>query len=52
MHQLLNGHKFEQTPGDSGGHREPGLLNSTVSQRARQDLVAEQQLYMYIRLMR
>ena len=41
-HHRLNGHEFEQTPGEFGMH-EPGILQSMASQRARHDLVTEQQ---------
>ena len=30
----LSRHEFEQTPGDSGGHRKPGVLQSIGLQRA------------------
>ena len=41
-HHWLNRHEFEQTPGDSGGHRNR-VLQSMGSQRGGQDLVTEQQ---------
>ena len=45
QHHQLNGHEFEQTPGDSGGHRKkPGVLQSIGLQRVGHDLVTEQQL--------
>ena len=38
-HHQLNGHEFEQTPGDGGGQRaEPGMLQSMGSQRVGHDL--------------
>ena len=37
----LNGHEFEQTPGDSGG--QPGVLQSMGLQRVGHDSVTEQQ---------
>ena len=40
-HHRLNGHEFEQTPGEFG-MQEPGLLLSMALQRARHDLVTEQ----------
>ena len=42
QHHQLNGHEFEQTPGDSGGE-EPGRLQSLGSQRVGHDLMTEQQ---------
>ena len=46
-HHWLKGHEFEQTPGQgrtrTGRTRKPGTLQSTGSQRAEQDLAAEQQ---------
>ena len=39
-HHWLNGHEFEQTPGDGGGQ---GNLQSRESQRVGHDLVTEQQ---------
>ena len=41
-HHWLNGHKFEQAPGDSEGQR-PGVLQSMGSQRVWHDLVTDQQ---------
>ena len=41
-HYQFNGHEFEHTPGESETGK-PGLLQSTGSQRVRQDLVTEQQ---------
>ena len=35
-HHRLNGHEFEQTPGD-GRTGKPGVLQSMGSQRVRQD---------------
>ena len=40
-HHRLNGHEFEQAPGDSGG--QPGVLQSMGSQRVRHDLATKQQ---------
>ena len=40
-HHQLNGHEFEQDPGDGG--QKPGVLQSTGSWRVRHDLVTEQQ---------
>ena len=42
-HHRLNGHEFEQTPGDSGGQKSSvlqhtGVLQSMGSQRVRCDL--------------
>ena len=37
-HHWLNGPELEQTPGDSGGQRDPGMLQSMGSQRVRHDL--------------
>ena len=31
-HHCLNGHEFEQTPGDSEGQGKPGVLQSMRSQ--------------------
>ena len=36
-HHRLNGHEFEQTPGDGEGQGKPGVLQSMGSQRVRQD---------------
>ena len=41
-HHRLNGHEFEQTPGDSEGQF-PGMLQSIGSQRVGHDLVTKQQ---------
>ena len=41
-HHQLNGHEFEQTPGDSEG--KPGMLQVRHLQRVRHNLVTEQQL--------
>ena len=46
QHQL-NGHEFEQIPGDSGGQGEPGVLQSMGSQRGGLNLATEQQYSMY-----
>ena len=35
-HHQLNGHEFEQAPGD-GKRRKPGMLQSTGSQRVKLD---------------
>ena len=42
-HHRLNGHEFEQTPGDGEGQGKPGVLQSMGSQRVRQDWGTEQQ---------
>ena len=42
-HHQLNGHEFEQTLGYGEGQGILGMLQSMGSQRARQDLVTEQQ---------
>ena len=47
-HHRLNRHEFEQTPGNSGGHR--NMLQSTRSQRAGHDLVTKQQQYSIVRV--
>ena len=39
-HHQLNGHEFEQTPGDGEG---PGVLQSMGSQRVKHNLATEQQ---------
>ena len=41
-HHQLNGHEFEQTPGDSETGK-PGMLQSMELQRVGHDLVTEQQ---------
>ena len=41
-HQL-NGHEFEQAPGNGEGQGKPGMLQSTGSQRVRHGWVTEQQ---------
>ena len=41
QHHWLNGHEFEQIPGDSEGQRKPGM--SIGSQRVAHDLTSEQQ---------
>ena len=43
QHHQLSVYEFVQTPGDSGGTEEPGMLYSTGSQRVGYDLEAEQQ---------
>ena len=42
-HHRLNGHEVEQTLGDSEGQEEPGMLQSTRSQRVRRNLVTKKQ---------
>ena len=42
-HQWVNGHEFDQTPEDSEGQKEPGMLQFMGSQRVRHELVTEQQ---------
>ena len=42
-HHQLNGHEFEQTPGDGEGQRS-GMLQSIGSQKVRHNLVTEQLL--------
>ena len=42
-HHRLNGHEFEQTPGDSEGQGSLGVLQSMGSQRIGHDLATEQQ---------
>ena len=41
-HHQLNGHEFEQTPGNSEVTGEPGVLQSMGSQRVRHDIATEQ----------
>ena len=41
-HHRLNGHEFEQTPGDSEG-RKPGVLLFMGSQRVGHNLATQQQ---------
>ena len=41
-HHQLNGHEFEQTPGDSEGVK-LGMLQSMKLQRVRHDLATEEQ---------
>ena len=38
----LNGHEFEQTPGDSEGQESPGVLQSMGLQRVGHNLATEQ----------
>ena len=45
-HHRFNGHEFEQTPEDGEGQEKPGMLQSTGSQRVRQDWGTEQQQFM------
>ena len=43
-HHRLNGHEFEQTPGDGEGRTgEPGVLQSMGSKRVGHNLATEQQ---------
>ena len=42
-HHRLDGHEFEQTPGDGEGQGEPGGLQSMGLQRVRHHLATEQQ---------
>ena len=42
-HHRLNGHEVEQILGDSEGQEEPGMLQSTGSQRVRHNLVTKKQ---------
>ena len=42
-HPRLNGHEFEQAPGDSGRTGEPDMLQSMGSQRVGHNLATEQQ---------
>ena len=42
-HYWLNGHEFEQTPGDGEGQGGPGMLKSIGSQRVGHDWMTEQQ---------
>jgi len=42
-HHQLNGHEFEQTPGDSEGQGNLACRHSGGSQRVEHDLVTEQQ---------
>ena len=42
-HPWLNGHEFEQAPGEDEGQEKPGMLQSMGLQRVRHDLVTEQQ---------
>ena len=42
-HHRLNGHEVAQTLGDSEGQEEPGMLQSTRSQRVRRNLVTKKQ---------
>ena len=41
-HHQLNGHEFEQTPGDSEGQGRTAVLQSMGLQRDGHDLVTEQ----------
>ena len=49
-HHRLNGHEFEQTPGDGEGQGKPGVLQSMGLQRVRQDWGTEQQQFMLKRI--
>ena len=42
-HYCLNGHEFEQAPGDGEGQGSPGVLQFMGSQRVRHDGATEQQ---------
>ena len=42
-HHWLNGHEFEQAPGDSEGQGSPVCCSPWGSQRVRHNLVTEQQ---------
>ena len=42
-HHRLNGHEFEQTPGDGEGHGSLAFLRFMGPQRVRHDLATEQQ---------
>ena len=44
-HHPLNGHEFEQTPGDGAGQGRPGALQSMVSQS---QILATEQQHIYI----
>ena len=51
-HHWLNGHEFEQTPGDSEGQGgKPGVLQSMGSQRVSHDLATEQQQWVSMKNM-
>ena len=43
-HHCLNGHEFEQTPGDGG---KPGVLQFMGLQRVEHDLATEQHRWMH-----
>ena len=43
-HHQLNGHGFEQTPGNSEGQGKPGVLQSMGSQRVGHELETEKQV--------
>ena len=49
-HHRLNGHEFEQTPGDGEGHGSLAFLRFMGPQRIRHDLVTEQQQQMVLRV--
>ena len=42
-HHGLNGHGFEQTPGDSGQQAKPGMLESMGSKKVGHKWATEQQ---------
>ena len=42
-HHRLNGHEFEQTPGDGEGQRSLAVMQSMGSQRTGHNLATEQQ---------
>ena len=43
QHHQLNGQESEQTPGDSGGQEEPGVLQFMELQRVRHNLATERE---------
>ena len=45
QHHQLDVHEFDQTPGESGGQKEPDMLPSMALQRVRHDFATEQQPY-------
>ena len=44
-HHRLNGHEFEQTPGERDGTGKPGMLQSMGLQRVRPNLATEQKVH-------
>ena len=48
-HRWLNGHEFEQTPGDSGGKGSLAYFSPWGSQRIRHNLATEQQFWFFLR---